>query len=106
MVGVVAITSRAEHRVELGASRREDIAQESSLLGGAPRPVTEHRDLTAIRQLERGDIERVAEGMLGERTEMTSVPAAAPVRGDLPDADHGLAEIAPACLLYWPAGPA
>ncbi len=66
MVAVI-LHARAEDGLELRAGGGERLAQEAARIGIGTVPIGLDRDHAPVGQLEAGDIERVAEGMLGQR---------------------------------------
>ena len=93
VVGVVTVAAGAEHRVELGTGAGERLLQKGPLARAPAPPPLQHLDLAAIGQAEGGNVQRIAEGMLGNLGAGNAVAGAAVIGGDLPDRDHGLAEM-------------
>ena len=91
-VEMVAMVRRAgpEHGREALAGGRLDLAEESPLARIAV-PAGPDGHLAAIPEDERGNVEGIAEGMLGETVAVDVVAAAAAVVGDLAEPDHRLA---------------
>ena len=92
-VEVIAVIrrARAEKGLEALAGGRRRLAEEA-LLVGSTAPAGLHRHHAAVVELEAGDVEGVAEGMLGEPGAPHIVAAPAGIVGDLPDLDHRRAE--------------
>src|SRR3974390_3480071 len=65
------------------------VVEEALLVRGAV-PAVLHGDLAAVGEREGGDVERVAEGVLGDPRIGIAVHAAARIGGNLLDLDHGL----------------
>ena len=82
----------AEHGGEALAGGAGDLAQEALLLRRAAGPVVAHRDHPLVGQLERADVERIAEGVLGNLGVGLAILVAAGIGRHLPDLDHRLAE--------------
>ena len=91
MIVVIDIGAGREHGRKLIAGRRLHVVQKSLLLGRAV-PALLHLDHVAVGEIELGDVERVAEGMLGNMRVRIAVHAAAGIGGDLLDLDNGLAK--------------
>src|SRR5262249_39390897 len=64
MVVVIDVRAGRQHRAELIAGRGLHVAQKTLLLRQAA-PAVLHRDLASVGKGERRDVERVAEGVLG-----------------------------------------
>src|ERR1700726_2612172 len=88
---VIGVGAWREHGCELLAGRALDVAQKTLLFGKAM-PAVLHRDVPAVGEREGGDVERVAEGVLGNMRVRIAVHAAAGIGGDLLDLDHARAE--------------
>ena len=68
--------------------------EEGALARAALPPAPDHGDLVAAGEPEAGNVERVAERVLGDVAVIVAVAAAAAIRGDLFDLHHRPAEIA------------
>ncbi len=90
---MVTVAAWAEHRVKLSASPGEGGAKKRPFPLVAPPPAFDHGDLPATRQAKGGDVQRVAEGVLGKRASAIAVAPPAAIGGDLSYAHHRLAEI-------------
>ena len=91
VVVVELVGARRQHRGELVAGRALDVAQEALLLRRAA-PAVLDGDAVAVGEHEGRDVERVAEGVLGDRRTRLPVHAAAGIGRDLLDLDDRLAE--------------
>ena len=76
MIGMLRIRTRRQHGVEDLAGAALDVAQKSLLLGEAA-PAVLHGDPPSVGEREAGDVERVAEGVLGDMRVRIAVHAAA-----------------------------
>ena len=88
VIVVERVRSRREHGREMLAGAGLHVAQERLRLLVAARPVAHDRDRAAVRQNEAADVERIAEGMFGQRRAHLVVHAAAGIgahRVDLRD---------------------
>ena len=88
---MMRIRARRQHGVEMLAGGRLHVAQKSLLFRHAA-PAVLHPDAAAIGEHEGSDVERVAEGVLGDMGVRVAVHAAAGIGGDLLDLDHARAE--------------
>ena len=84
VVVVIDVRAGREHGREVLAGRRLHVAQEALLLRSAA-PAVLDRDLAAVGERERCDVERIAERVLGDFRSALAVHAAARIGGDLPD---------------------
>ena len=91
VIVVIDVGARRQHGVELLAGRALHVAQKALLFRHAL-PAVLHRDAPAVGEREGGDVERVAEGVLGNMRARIAVHAAAGIGGDLLDLDHARAE--------------
>ena len=76
VVVVETVRARRQHGGEALAGGALHVAQESLLFRCAA-PAILDRDASAVGERERGDVERVAEGMLGDARARIAVHAAA-----------------------------
>src|SRR5262249_7267558 len=84
-LGVVRdVRTRRQHRGEFTASGGLYVAQKPLLFRQAM-PAVLHRDLASVGEREGGDVERVAEGVLGDAGARIAVHAATGISGNLPD---------------------
>src|SRR6516225_5008842 len=104
MVVVIDVRAGRQHRAELIAGRGLHVAQKTLLLRQAA-PAVLHRDLASVGERERRDVERVAEGVLGNARHRIAVHAATGIRGDLFDLDNRRAEPAHRRRLYGAGDP-
>ena len=91
VIVMIDVGARCQHGGEFIARRRLHIVQKSLLLRRAM-PAILHRDLVSVGQRELGNVERIAEGVLGNVRIRIAVHAAAGISGDLFDLDDGLAK--------------
>src|SRR5215472_14994226 len=104
MVVVIDVRAGRQHRAELIAGRGLHVAQKTLLLRQAA-PAVLHRDLASVGERERRDVERVAEGVLGNARPRIAVHAATGIGGDLFDLDNRRAEPAHRRRLYGAGDP-
>ena len=76
VIVVIDVGARRQHGGELFAGGGLHVVQKALLLGRAV-PAVLHADLMAVGEIEFGDVERVAEGMLGNMRVGIAVHAAA-----------------------------
>ena len=91
VIVVIDVGARRQHGVELLTGGGLDVAQKSLLFGHAL-PAVLHRDDAPVRQRKGRDIQRIAEGVLGNMRARIAVHAAAGIGGDLLDLGHAGAE--------------
>ena len=91
VIVVIDVGARRQHGGELLAGGGLHVVQKTLLLGRAV-PAILHANLMAVGEIEFGDVERVAEGMLGNMRVGIAVHAAAGISGDLLDLDDRLVE--------------
>ncbi len=91
MVVVERVRSGRQDGAEALARRQLDVVEEAALLGQAV-PAVLHSHAAAIGKREGGDIERIAEGVLGDRRAALAVHRAARIGGNLPDLRDRLME--------------
>src|SRR5262245_29983000 len=84
VIVVMDVRARREHGGELIAGGGLHVAQEALLLRQAA-PAVLHRDPASVGEREGGDVERIAEGVLGDARARIAVHAAAGIGGDLRD---------------------
>src|SRR5262249_40633601 len=72
---VLDVRAGRQHRAELIAGRGLHVAQKALLLR-QPAPAVLHRDLASVSERKRRDVERVAEGVLGNARPRIAVHAA------------------------------
>src|SRR5262245_17150658 len=104
MVVVIDVRAGRQHRAELIAGRGLHVARKTLLLRQAA-PAVLHRDLASVGERERRDVERVAEGVLGNARPRIAVHAATGIGGDLFDLDNRRAEPAHRRRLYGAGDP-
>ena len=91
VIVVIDVGARRQHGGEILARRPLHVVQEALLLGRAV-PGILHDDPVAVGEVEFGDVERVAERVLGDMRIGIAVHAAARIGGDLFDLDDRLAK--------------
>ena len=89
VIVVIDVGARREHGAKFLAGRRLHVAQKTLLLRRAV-PAILHADLAAVGQFELGDVERVAERVLGNPRIGVAVHSAAGIGGYLLDLDDRL----------------
>ena len=102
---MMGVGARRQHGVELLTGGRLHVAQKALLFRHAA-PAALDRDAAAVGQREGRDVERVAEGVLGNMRVRIAVHAAARIGGDLLDLDDARAEPAHRRRLHRIAQPA
>ena len=105
VIVVIDVRSRRKHRRELIAGRALHVAQEA-LLFRQTVPAILHGDRAPIGQCESRDVQRVAEGMLGDTGIGVAIHAAARIGGDLLDLGYRRAEPAQCSGLHGACDPA
>ena len=91
VIVMIDVGAGRQHGGEIVAGRELHVVQKALFLRCAL-PAVLHADLVAVGEIEFGDVERIAEGMLGNMRVRIAVHAAAGIGGDLFDLDDGLAE--------------
>src|SRR5215468_11103141 len=104
VVVVIDVRAGRQHRAELIAGRGLHVAQKALLLR-QPVPAVLYRDLASVGERERRDVERVAEGVLGNARPRIAVHAATGIGGNLFDLDNRRAEPAHRRRLYGAGDP-
>src|ERR1700745_2038503 len=84
MIVMIDVRTWRQHGGELIAGRALHVAQKSLLLRQTV-PAILDADLASVSKRERGDVERIAEGMLGNARARVAVHAATGIGGNLPD---------------------
>ena len=105
VVVVIDVRTRRQHRAELIAGRGLHVAQKALLLR-QPAPAVLDRDFASVGERERRDVERVAEGVLGNARPRIAVHAATGIGGNLFDLDNRRAEPAHRRRLHGAGDPA
>src|SRR5215468_4004255 len=83
MIVMIDVRTWRQHRGELIAGRRLHVAQKPLLLGQTVPSILDS-DLASVSKRERSDVERIAEGMLGNARARIAVHAATGIGGNLP----------------------
>ena len=104
MIVVIDVGARRQHGGEFVASGELHVVQKGLLFRRAV-PAILHADLAAVGEHEAGDIERVAESVLGDVRVRIAVHAAAGIGRDLFDLDYGLVEPVQRCRLHGAGDP-
>src|SRR5262249_16317694 len=104
VVVVIDVRTRRRHRGEFTASGGLYVAQKPLLFRQAM-PAVLHRDLASVGEREGGDVERVAEGVLGDAGARIAVHAATGISGNLPDLGNRRTEPAHRRRLHPAANP-
>ena len=105
VIVVIDVGARRQHGGELLAGGGLHVVQKA-LLFRQPLPAVLDRNVPSVGEREARDVERVAEGVLGNMRIGIAVHAAAGIGGDLPDLDDARAEPAHRCRLHGIGEPA
>src|SRR5262249_17012611 len=105
VVVVIDVRTRRQHPGEFTPSGRLYVAQKPRLFRQAM-PAVLHRDLASVGEREGGDVERVAEGVLGDAGARIAVHAATGISGNLPDLGNRRTEPAHRRRLHRAGNPA